>query len=337
MRRIGSLFIALAVLMGLAIGFQPAISAQDDQTQLEANKAVVRRYFEEALTQNKPELVDELFNPDYVFHTNSGDLHGLDNTKSFITTIKAAVPDSTWTTRDLVAEGPYVLIRVSVSGHQEGSFNGLPNLGGTIADVPGMGMYRLESGKIVESWNEDNFLVIGQQLGTAPAPFGIPVFTEFGAPVGPQTDQATRDANKSIITRLLDEAWSQGNLAVIDELYTPDAVNHPTAAAQGPEIAGIGVQISVFKAGMPDMVVTPDIMTAEGDEVATRVTISGTDTGGMLGFPATGKTLTTGGIRTDRIKDGKIVESWFIVDLFKIFQDIGAIPTSAAPVATPAT
>lgn len=332
MRRITSWLLLIAVLMGLTVGFQSAVSAQDDQAQLDANKAVVRRYFEEALTQNHPELVDQLFDPAYVFHTNSGDLPGLDNTRAFITSIKTAIPNSVWTVRDLIAEGPYVLIRVSVSGKQEGSFNGLPNLGGTVTDVPGMGMYRLENGKIIESWNEDNFLVIGQQLGTAPAPFGPPVFSDFGDFVGAQSDQATRDANKAIIQRLIDEAWTGGNLAVIDELYDPAAVNHPTQGGQGPEVAGIGLQISIFRAAMPDMKLSADIMIAEGDEVATRITITGTDTGGLFGFPATGKQLTTGGVRTDRLKDGKIIESWFIIDTFKLFQDIGAIP-----VATPAS
>jgi predicted ester cyclase len=336
MRRITSFFIVVMIMLGVTVGLQPAVSAQDDQAQLEANKTVVRRYFEEALTQNNPALVDELFDPGYIFHTNSGDLPGLDNTKSFITTIKAAVPDSTWTVHDLIAEGPYVLIRVSVSGTQQGEFNGLPNLGGTISNVPGMGMYRLENGKIIESWNEDNFLIIGQQLGTAPAPFGPPVFSDFGEPVGPQTDQATRDANKAIVQRLIDEAWNAGNLASIDELYDPAAVNHPTQGGQGPEVAGIGLQISIFRAAMPDLKLTSDIVIAEGDEVATRITITGTDTGGLFGFAPSGKQLTTGGIRTDRIKDGKIVESWFIIDTFKLFQDTGVIPPAATPAATPA-
>ncbi|MFL5761861.1 MAG: ester cyclase [Thermomicrobiales bacterium] len=335
MRRITSLFIALVVLMGLTIGFQSAVTAQDDQATLDANKAVVRKYFEEALTQNKPELVDELFDPSYVFHAGSGDLPGTANTKSFITSIKTAVPDSVWTTRDLIADGPYVLIRVSVSGTQAAPFNGLPNTGGSIKDVPGMGMYKLANGKIVESWNEDNFLVIGQQLGTAPAPFGVPVFTDFGQPVGPQTDQATRDANKAVVQRLIDEAWSGGNMEVINELYDPAAVNHPTAAGQAPDVSGIGLQISIFRASMPDMKLNSDIMIAEGDEVATRVTITGTDTGGLFGFAPTNKQLTTGGIRTDRLKDGKIVETWFIIDTFKLFQDTGLIPPAATPVATP--
>lgn len=333
MRRIGTFFVVIAILLAGMVTLQPVVSAQDDQAQLEANKTVVRRYFEEALTQNKPELVDELFDPSYVLHANTGDLQGLDNTRSFITTIKTAFPDATWTIRDLIAEGPYVAARTSVSGTQEAPFLGLPSSGGTISNVPGMSMFRIENGKIVESWSEDNFLILGQQLGTAPAPFGIPVFTEFGQPVGPQTDHATRDANKAIVTRLLDEGWTQGNLAIIDELYAPDAINHPTAAAQGPEVAGIALQISILRAGMPDVKVTPDIMIAEGDEVATRFTISGNDTGGMFGFPPSGKALTTGGLRIDRIRDGKIVETWLIVDILKIFQDIGAIPV-ATPAAT---
>lgn len=336
MRRITSVLTIIALLIGWTVALQPAVSAQDDQAQLEANKKIVRSYFEEALTQNQPEMVDQIFDPSYIFHTNGQDLSGLDNVKLFITSIKTAIPDSTWTVRDLIAEGPYVLIRVSVSGHQEGEFNNLPNVNGTVTDVPGMGMYRLENGKIVESWNEDNFLVIGQQLGTAPAPFGRPEFTDFGQMVGPQTDQATRDANKAVVKRVIDEVWTGNNLAVIGDLYAPDAVIHPTQGGQPSDLSAVALGVSTYKVAAPDLTVTADIMIAEGDEVATRVTITGTDTGGFFGFPPTNKQIKTGGIRTDRLKDGKIVETWFIIDNFTVLQAIGAIPTaSASPAATP--
>lgn len=342
MRRLTTILISLTLLIGLTSGMPLTLYAQDDPTQREANKSTVRRYYEEVLSQNRPELVDELFGQSYVLHLGTEDLKGLADKKAFVTTLKTAFPDGTWTVHDVLAEGHYVAARVSVTATQEGMFNGTPATGNRVENVPSMAMFRLEDGKIVEAWSQDNFLVLAQQLGTAPAPFGVPVFTDPGSAVGAQTDTATHEANKSIVTQLLAEGWSQGNLDVVNQLYAPDAVIHPTAGGQAPEVAGIGLEISTMRLGLPDMTLTIDLMIAEGDEVATLFTLSGTNTGGVYGLPPTDTFVTTSGIRIDRIVNGKIVETWQIIDVIKIYQDLGVFDTatpaaspSASPIASP--
>ena len=59
-----------------------------------------------------------------------------------------------------------------------------------------------------------------------------------------------------------------------------------------------------------------DEQIAEGDRVATRVTIHGTHTGDYMGLKASGKEVSFGGLALDRLEDGKIVESWHQMDIW---------------------
>jgi len=337
MKRVFSLLLAL-VLMGLLLGASPVTAQQGSpaasEDQLAANKELVRRYFVDALGGNQPQLVEELFSPDFTFHVNGSILTGWQSTMDFITAVKGGFPDGQWAPQDIIAEGDLVGIRTAVSGTNTGSFRGLPATGGSASNVPAMAIFRVADGKLSEAWGEDNFLVVGQQLGSAPAPFGPPVFTDNGQPVGPQTDEATRTANKAVVKRVIDEAWTAGNLAVIDELYAADAINRPTAAAQGTDINAVKTGVNVYRAGIPDLNVATDLMLAEGDEVYSRMTLTGTNTGILFGIPPTNLPIETTGIRIDRLKDGKIVETWIVIDNLRLFQELGLIP--AATEATPA-
>ena len=55
---------------------------------------------------------------------------------------------------------------------------------------------------------------------------------------------------------------------------------------------------------------------AEGDTVASRVTISGTHLGDYMGLKASGKELTFSGITYDRLRDGKVVEVWHEMNIW---------------------
>jgi steroid delta-isomerase-like uncharacterized protein len=77
----------------------------------------------------------------------------------------------------------------------------------------------------------------------------------------------------------------------------------------------------------PDMHVTIDDMVAEGDKVATRVTMTGTHKGEYMGIPPTSKKVTVSGIFIDRFAGGKIVEDNGIFDTLGLMRQLGLAPT----------
>ena len=75
--------------------------------------------------------------------------------------------------------------------------------------------------------------------------------------------------------------------------------------------------------------VQDDELIAEGDKVVERYTVRGTHQGAFLGIPPTGKHVSVSALGIDRIKDGKIVETWISMDTLGLLQQLGAIPQLA--------
>jgi predicted ester cyclase len=70
-------------------------------------------------------------------------------------------------------------------------------------------------------------------------------------------------------------------------------------------------EFEVVLSGFPDARVAIEDLIAEGDKVATRLTLSGTHTTDSPTYGApTGRRLSLQMMEIDRIANGKIVESW---------------------------
>ena len=123
--------------------------------------------------------------------------------------------------------------------------------------------------------------------------------------------------NKALTRTLLDR-FNQKDLAVIDELYTPDFVLHDPA---GPGGWPRGVNdreeykkyLSSFFAAMPGQFTIDDII-AEGDKVVTRWTYRSTHQDQWRDVAATGKEVTFTATGISRFVDGKVEETWQNVD-----------------------
>ena len=132
---------------------------------------------------------------------------------------------------------------------------------------------------------------------------------------------------KAIARRYIEEVWNNGNLALIDELFAPDHINHSPNLGQmaGPE--GLKQLIATFRQAAPDLHFTIDDMLAEGDRVVTRWTARGTHQGELMGVPPTGKQITVTAIVIDRIVGGRFVEHWAGRDDLGMYQQLGLIPS----------
>jgi predicted ester cyclase len=103
------------------------------------------------------------------------------------------------------------------------------------------------------------------------------------------------------------------------------------AAGQPPmDFEGANDFIRGFYAGIPDLVHVVDDMTAEGDVVATRLTVRGTQTEPLMGMPASGKPFEIWAMTQLTVKDGKVVGLRVLFDQFGMLQQLGAIPAPAA-------
>jgi steroid delta-isomerase-like uncharacterized protein len=132
---------------------------------------------------------------------------------------------------------------------------------------------------------------------------------------------------KDVYRRFLDEGFNRGNLDALDDILTPDYVDHNAPPGTLPGPAGIKSIIAGFRAAFPDVRMTIEDQLADGDRVATRYTFRGTHLGNLMGIPPSGKQIEMTGITIARIAGGKMAEGWVVYELLSLLQQIGAVPS----------
>jgi serine phosphatase RsbU (regulator of sigma subunit) len=130
----------------------------------EENKAIFRRYLEEAWNQSNLEVIDEIFDS-YISHQPNGSVHerGPQDVKRFVSEFRAAFPDLRLIMEEQIAEGDKVVSRGTIRGTHQGEFRGMAPTDEEM-EIPGMAVFRFsEEGKVVESWDSYDQLSLMRQ------------------------------------------------------------------------------------------------------------------------------------------------------------------------------
>jgi steroid delta-isomerase-like uncharacterized protein len=141
------------------------------------------------------------------------------------------------------------------------------------------------------------------------------------------------DADKATVNRIPLEAFNEGRLEVVDEVVSPDMIDHTQVPGMPSGREGIKALIRAVRSTFPDLKNTVVKQIAEGDTYVQHVRSSGTMKGDWMGMPATGKSATWDAVHIVRVKDGRIVEHWAVQDNLGMLQQLGLAP---APPATKA-
>jgi steroid delta-isomerase-like uncharacterized protein len=118
----------------------------------EENKAIARRYVEEAINQRNLDLLDELFASEFIDHTASpGQAPGLEGLNQFFAMMDAGFSDFRATIEDMIAEGSKVEVRFTFRGTHQGDFVGIPPTSKQVT-MQGIDILRVENGNVTELW-----------------------------------------------------------------------------------------------------------------------------------------------------------------------------------------
>ncbi len=136
------------------------------------------------------------------------------------------------------------------------------------------------------------------------------------------------EENKTFMRHFYEEVMNQKNVAAVDDFFAPDFVNHSASQLGLPagDIQHVTQFLSMVMQSFPDLHYTVEDLIAEGDKVAARLTLTGTQRGTFMGIPPTGKHATISDFEIFRIAGGKAVECWVQVDFLGLLQPLGAIP-----------
>ena len=132
----------------------------------EANKAIVRRYFEMFNSGDMNQLAD-IVSEDYGDKLE-GQSSGIAAIRSYLEGLKASFPDFTWTIEQIIGEGDRVAVMNRVSGTQLNDFGDIKATGNRVY-FAAFQFYRIADGKLAEHWEVADFPKFQEQLTAKPA------------------------------------------------------------------------------------------------------------------------------------------------------------------------
>lgn len=136
-------------------------------TELEANKALLRRYKTDLLNSRDIDALGEVAAAGYRDHAAfPGQPPGLDGLRWRAATLFRAL-DPHWTIDDVIAERDIVVLRWHHTGTHVGDFMGVPATGKRFV-MRGIDVYRVRGGRMCEHWNAVDLLGFLQQVGLDP-------------------------------------------------------------------------------------------------------------------------------------------------------------------------
>ena len=137
-------------------------------TTAENNKAVIRKFLDEVINQNRMDRADDLVVEDFVeLDPLPGQRQGREGLKEVLGMMRTAFPDIHWVVEEMVAEGEKVVTRFTWTGTHRGSFLGVPATGKSVS-VKGVVIDELAGGKMSASRMLMDSLGMLQQLGVVP-------------------------------------------------------------------------------------------------------------------------------------------------------------------------
>ncbi len=129
-------------------------TASVPDSELERNKAVVRRMVDEILNEGRLDVIDELYAPALAA-----------GARRWIAPFRASFPDMHMDVVDLIAEGDKVVGRFTCSGTHLGEWLGDAPTGRRFEKVDEVYIFRLRAGRIVHAWGIEDTLGRLEQLG----------------------------------------------------------------------------------------------------------------------------------------------------------------------------
>lgn len=124
--------------------------------------------------------------------------------------------------------------------------------------------------------------------------------------------------------------FNRGELDRVEEFVTEDFVNHEAWPGEDPGYEGFRLRLRRLREAIPDMRMEVHEVVAEGDMVAYRATLTGTQRGPLLGMPATDRTFSAQQMHFLRVSGGRAAEHWACRDDLGMLMQLGIIPPMGA-------
>lgn len=133
---------------------------------VEANKQLVRRFYDEVWNKGNTDFVFQVFAENYVRHDlrPGNPSAGAAGQQQVADDFRAAFPDLKHETELLLGENNFVVARWTMQGTNSAPWGNQPATGKFVR-MSGVNIFRFENDKVVEIWNHRDDLGMREQLG----------------------------------------------------------------------------------------------------------------------------------------------------------------------------
>ncbi|MBR8743530.1 ester cyclase [Nocardiopsis sp. MG754419] len=132
------------------------------------------------------------------------------------------------------------------------------------------------------------------------------------------------ESRRELIERVWVQAWNLGDVDALDDLHTPGYLRR-SAESRPQDLDAFKASILATRAAFPDLTTTVDEIVLEGERAAIRWHSIGTHQGGLLGVPATNRSVRVGGATFAHFEDGRIAEEVVTWDPRALLSALGII------------
>ncbi len=135
----------------------------------------------------------------------------------------------------------------------------------------------------------------------------------------------TRDEIERFFERRRD-AWLRHDAEALTRDYTDDAVvDSPMGGGDVRGRAAIEALYSAFLASFPDVTMEAQERIVEGDHVVQLATFCGTNSGGFMGLPPTGKRFNFSAVVVFTFRNSQVVHEKRVYDFTRFLIEVGVL------------
>ncbi|MGH9279141.1 MAG: ester cyclase [Acidimicrobiales bacterium] len=126
--------------------------------------------------------------------------------------------------------------------------------------------------------------------------------------------------------RVPNEVFNQGNIDLIDELFSEDYVEHAAPPGVPADRDGLKAFVAGLREAFPDFHYEVLQQVQDGDTHVGYIRATGTMKGDFMGMPASGKSAAWDEMHIGRYSNGQIAEHWAVIDALGMMTQLGFIP-----------
>jgi predicted ester cyclase len=139
---------------------------------------------------------------------------------------------------------------------------------------------------------------------------------------------------ETVVRKLIEEGFNQGNLEVVDAITSPALVEHQNFGPEhAPGAAGVRAVVESLRRAFPDFHLAIEDLATSGDTIWLRMVATGTNDGSFMGHAPTGRPTRIDVFDAIRVENGRMVEHWGVPDRLGVLLQLGLMGPPAAATA----